>query len=138
MFTYRSKIRLQHTDATGVLFFPVQFQLAMETLEEFLVSRGFSLKALFSSSYFFPVVHSEADYLSPLMVGDDFDMTLNVVKIGTSSVTFHYTLHNVSRESMAGRVEVVHVLVDKQTRAPIPLPNFLRDIFTVESIHKET
>jgi YbgC/YbaW family acyl-CoA thioester hydrolase len=134
MFTYRSKIRLQHTDATGVLFFPVQFQFAMETLEDFFVSKGFSLKSLFSSSYFFPVVHAEADYLAPLMVGDDLDITLNVVKMGTSSVTFHYTLQNMSTGSMAGRVEVIHVLVDKEKRTSVPLPNFLKEIFTAESI----
>lgn len=130
MFTVRSKIRLQHTDATGVLFFPVQFQLAMETLEDFLVLKGFSLNTLFSSSYFFPVVHAEADYLGPLMVGDELDITLTIVKIGTSSVTFHYTLHNVSKGMMAGRVEVVHVLVSQESRTSVPLPDFLKEIFT--------
>src|SRR5437899_3235256 len=134
MFTYRSKIRLQHTDATGVLFFPVQFQFAMEALEEFLIYKGFPLKTFFSSAYFFPVVHAEADYLGPLMIGDDVDIAVNVVKIGNSSVTFHYTLQNVSRGLRAGRVEVVHVLVDKEKRTSIPLPSFLKEIFTAESI----
>ena len=53
MFTYRLKIRLYHTDATEVLFFGHQFQFAMETLEEFLTHKGFSLKSLLASPYFF-------------------------------------------------------------------------------------
>ena len=134
MFTYRLKIRLHHTDTTGVLFFGHQFQLAMDTLEEFLLHKGFSLKLLFSSPYFFPVVHAESDYLAPLMIGDELDITLKVVKIGNSSVTFHYTLQNVHTQVLSGRVETVHVLVDKEKRTSLPLPEFLRTIFQSEAV----
>lgn len=134
MFTHHLKIRLHHTDATGVLFFGAQFQLAMDALEEFLLHKGFSLKTLYASPYFFPVVHAESDYLAPLVVGDELEITLKVVKIGTSSVTFHHTLQNRHTQVLSGRVEVVHVLVDRETRTPVPLPDFLREIFESEAI----
>ena len=136
MFTRRAKIRLYHTDATEVIFFGHLFQLAMDTLEDFLAYRDFPWQALMASPYFFPVVHTEADYLHPLRAGDEVEITLKVVKLGTSSVTFHYTMQHVEKQCLAGRVESVHVLVDKKTRTSLPLPDFLRTIFTAEKVEE--
>jgi len=128
MFIYRTKIRLKSTDATGALYFSEQFNFAMETFEEFLKERGFSLKELMDSSYLFPVVHAQADYFAPLQVGDELEITLSVAKLGTSSVTLHYSLRNPHTEIDVGTVEIVHVVVDKQTRQSVPIPDFLKAI----------
>ncbi len=78
MFTYQFQVRLQDTDATGVLYFPRQFQMAMEAFEEFLKHRGYSLRQLLESNYLMPVVHAEGDYLAPVMVGDVLEVRLRV------------------------------------------------------------
>lgn len=130
MFSHRLKIRLSDTDATGVLFFGAQFDLAMQTLEAFLEFRGFPLSNLFQSAYFFPVVHAEADYGGPLYVGDALRIDLCVEKLGCSSVTLCYTLIRESDGQQMGSVKIVHVLVDQHTRKKTTLTPTLRTIFS--------
>ncbi len=131
-FVHRLTLRLHHTDATGVLFFGHQLGLVMETFEEFLAHRGFSLKEWLASPYFFPVVHAKTDYLAPLGVGALLDIALTVASVGSSSVTLHYALESEGR--VVGRAEVVHVLVDKETRSPVPLPSALRSLFITSEV----
>ncbi len=128
MFIYQTRVRLRDTDATGVLYFSEQFNFAMEAFEEFLKVRGFSLRELMNTPYLLPVVHAEADYLSPLMVGDVLEINMQVSKIGSSSVTLEYTFFDLTRRADAGKAQIVHVVVDKETRRPTPIPDFLRSL----------
>lgn len=75
-----------------------------------------------------PVVHAEADYLAPLMIGDELEILLKVAKIGTSSVTLSYTFHDPVRKIDVGRVEIVHVVVEREKRTSVAIPDFLRKI----------
>ncbi len=132
MFIYSTQVRLKDTDATGVLYFAEQFRMALETFEEFLKSRGFSLKQLLESSYLMPVVHAEGDYFAPLMVGDELEISMRVVKVGTSSVTLEYAFRDLGRGLEVGRVQIVHVVVEKEKRTSVPIPDFLRAILESE------
>lgn len=128
-FIYLRTIRLQETDATGVLYFAEQFKIVLEAFEELLVQRGFSFKALTESPYFMPVVHAESDYLAPLYVGDQIEVEAKVERVGTSSVTMGYCLRKIATGEEVGRAKIVHVLVDRETRASVPLPDHLRGVF---------
>ena len=135
MFTYRMQVRLKDTDATGVLYFAEQFKMAMDVFEEFLKERGAPFRQLLDSNYLMPVVHAEADYLAPLMVGDELQIELGVAKIGTSSVTLIYTFYDVIRKMTVGRVKIVHVAIERHQRsASVPIPDFLRNILEPELI----
>ena len=134
MFIYRTQLRLKDTDATGVLYFSEQFKFALETFEEFLKERGFSWRELMASPFLLPVVHAEADYIAPLMVGDEMEIRLKVAKVGTSSITLHYSIRDRKRHCEVGKVEIVHVVVDKVTRTSVPIPDFLRVILENESL----
>lgn len=137
MFTYRTQLHLKDTDATGVLFFSNQFSFALEAFEAFLKERGFGWDQLMSSPFLLPVVHAEADFLAPLMVGDSLEISLEISHIGTSSVTLHYTLCNPTRSLTVGTAKIVHVVVSRETRQSLPIPDFLRSIFESElsSVH---
>ena len=43
MFIYHRLIHVQDTDATGVLYFANELQIALEAFEEFLLTQGFSI-----------------------------------------------------------------------------------------------
>lgn len=129
MFIYRTRLRLRDTDATGVLYFPEQFNFAMHALEEFLKEKGFSLQALTASPYLFPVVHAEADYFAPLRVDDELEVFLSVEHIGNSSVILQHILRDPNRGIEVGRAKIIHVVVDRETRTSVPIPDFLRAIF---------
>jgi YbgC/YbaW family acyl-CoA thioester hydrolase len=130
MFTHLVKIRLQSTDATGVLYFTEQLKFAMETFEEFLQFKGFSLRRLLDSSVLLPVVHSEADYTAPLHVGDEIEVKMEVEKMGNSSLTLSYRLFDLQRQIEVGKVKIVQVAVDRMTQASVPLPEVLKNLFT--------
>ncbi|MBS0620415.1 MAG: acyl-CoA thioesterase [Verrucomicrobia bacterium] len=128
MFTYRTQVRLGDTDATGVLYFPMQFSLALEAYEQFLKERGFSWGQLLASPYLMPVRHAEADYLAPLRCGDRLEVTLHVERLGTSSITLNYLFTDPDRNLLVGKARVVHVVVDRETRLSVPIPPILRSL----------
>ncbi len=132
MYIYRTKVRLKDTDATGNLYFTEQFRMALEVFEEFLKDRGFSLKQLLAFSYLMPIVHAEGDYFFPLTIGDDLEISLKVVKLGTSSVTLEYFFRDSEYKRDVGKVQIVHVVVKKEKRNPVPIPDFLRSILESE------
>ncbi|MBY0529512.1 MAG: acyl-CoA thioesterase [Rhabdochlamydiaceae bacterium] len=131
MFTHRVKIRLQSTDATGVLYFTEQLKFAMETFEEFIEFKGFNLKQLLDFSILLPVVHVEADYAAALHVSDEIEVGMAVEKVGSSSITLCYQLFDVNRQIQVGKVKIVHVAVDRTTQASVPLPDCLKMLFAI-------
>lgn len=132
MFTYHTQVRLKDTDATGVVYFAEQFRMALEAFEEFLKDRGFSLKQLLESHYLMPIVHAESDYFAPLTVGDELEISLKVAKLGTSSMTLEFSFRDPERKLNVGKVQIVHVVIEKIKRNPVPIPDFLRSILESE------
>lgn len=132
MFIYHTQVHLKDTDATGALYFSEQFRMALETFEEFLKDRGFSLKQLLASAYLMPIVHARGDYFAPLMVGDELEISLKVIKLGTSSLTLEFSFRDRDRKCAVGKVEIVYVVIERENRNPVPIPDFLRGILESE------
>lgn len=128
MYIYKTQVRLRDTDATGVLYFAEQFRMALEAFEEFLKDKGFSLNQLLGSQYLMPIVHAEGDYFAPLVIGNTLEISLKVIKLGTSSVTLESSFHDPERKINVGRVQIVHVVVNRESRTSVPIPDFLRPI----------
>jgi len=129
MFKRTITIHLHDTDATGVLYFPQQFNFAIITLEECLAAKGAPLpKLLESCGCLLPIVRAEANYTCPLRLGDPIEISLSVAKIGTSSFTLHYHLLHLQKGVDAGEVLLVHVAVDKCTKNSMPIPPSLREL----------
>lgn len=126
MFTYRTTIRMHHTDAAGRLFFGHQFAIAHEAYEEFLKQAGLPFADILRvKSYFLPIVHTEADYKKQLFVGDIIDIGVKVMRIGRTSFTIGYDLKDPHGQSV-GMVSTTHVSVDKKNQQKIFLPPDLK------------
>lgn len=129
MFQRTTSVYLQSTDATGVIYFTELQRFAIETFEEYLQSKQHHLgKLIAESSYLMPIVHVEADYSAPIRVGDVLTITLEVARQGTSSFTLEYRLRHKQTQVEAGRVQIVHVTVSKETCTTIPLPEELQKL----------
>jgi len=123
MFSYKRTIFLRETDATGVLYFSEQFKLALEAMEAYFSSVNFKLQVMIDESDFLmPIVHADADFSSPMRVGDEIEILLSLKKIGTSSFTLNTLIKDGSQKEI-GRVSIVHVCVSKASGKPIPLPD---------------
>jgi 1,4-dihydroxy-2-naphthoyl-CoA hydrolase len=128
MYIYKTKIRLFHTDAAGLIFYSNLFNIAYECYEEFLEKSGLSVKkVLDDGKLLIPVVHAEADYLKPLRLGDKIEITMTLNSSGKSSFTLDYVLFNECKEKVA-KVKTIHVLVDAKSGKPVKIPENLFEI----------
>lgn len=130
MFTYKTTVKMYDTDAAGILFFGNQFKWIHEAYEEFLESINFSFSNILKTDFFVPIVHAEADYKSPLSVGDRITIQVKIEKIGQTSFTVAYNVLDTNNHITVGTAKTVHVTVDKKTRKKIPLPADFRAALT--------
>jgi 1,4-dihydroxy-2-naphthoyl-CoA hydrolase len=126
-YTNRVTVKLQDTDAAGILFFTNQLVFAHETYEKFMEDIDCSLARVFEQcSYHIPLVHAEADYAKPVTVGDEIDVEMTVANIGKTSFTLDYSLTGTDGAEI-GRCRTVHVTVGKSDMKKIPLPTEIRE-----------
>lgn len=125
-FIYEFQVRLHDTDAAGVLFFGHLFRHLHDAYESFMRSIKFPLPELIAPttpgvSVALPIVHAEADYLSPLHHGDRVRVRLTVAEIRIRSFALDYVLED-GRARTCARGRTVHVLrvLDNPEGARLP------------------
>ncbi len=126
MISYKTTVKMHDTDAAGILFFGNQFRMIHEAYEVVLETIGMGFADILrKTNFFIPIVHAEADYKFPLFVGDKLTITARLNKVGKTSFTFDYKIHN-QRKILVGTAKTVHVSVNSRTHKKIPLPLKLR------------
>ena len=126
MITYKTTVKMHDTDAAGILFFGNQFRMVHEAYEVVLETIGMSFADILRKTHFFvPIVHAEADYKLPLLVGDKLTITVRLTKIGKTSFSFDYKIYN-QKKNLVGTAKTIHVSVNNRTHKKIPLPPALR------------
>lgn len=128
MFEFTYKICLRDTDATGVLYFSKLLEIAQMTFVEMLEEKlAFSLKEMIESGDFLlPIRHVEADYKKPIFIGDLLIASINVVKVGRSSL--EHVVQFFREGVLVGEVKTVHVKISKTTLLPSPLDLKMRSL----------
>lgn len=114
MFKYDYKIKFHDVDAAKIVFFGNVYKIAHDAYQEML--NGFELKEDYftSENYVIPIVHSEAEYFSPLKFNQDIKIKISVLKIGESSFELRYDFMD-EKDYRYVCVKTVHVLVDKKS-----------------------
>jgi len=126
MFQHDIVIRLRHTDAAGIMYFARIFDVAHEAYEALLESIGQPIPAdLARAQYVIPIVHAEADYRTPLRLGDRVRVDVLIEKIGSRSFTLKYLLAK-SHGNVAAEVKTVHIVVSGETGKAMKMPEALR------------
>ena len=127
MYKIASKTKLPDTDAAGILFFANYFKLAHEAYESFMDSLDFGLKYVIDrSDVLILIAHAESDYKSSLRLGDEYELSIRVEKLGKTSFVLGYEFTNGNGD-VAAALKTVHVAVSKETEKPVALPSALRD-----------
>lgn len=123
MFEHEFTVRFGDVDQAGVVYFPRYFDFFHRTFETFLEDAGVSFREMMMKDRVgFPAVHAEADYRSPLFLGDRCTLALSVVKVGRASVTFQYDGRVGPRPAVSGRVVVAAVHLDTGKAMGVPEP----------------
>ena len=125
-FKYETTVKLYDTDAAGIMFFGNYLRVAHDAYQAFLESCGFSFAdALNEGKLLIPIVHAEADYMQPLVVGDRLTVELTASKISLHSFVLKYRLCRPD-STLVATVSTVHVTTDRAATEKIELPGTLR------------
>ena len=124
-FSDQLVIRLSHTDAAGVLFYPKIFEIEQELFEKWLEAGGFCLRSMLDGSLApTPIVHCQGDYQKPMRVGDRVTAKMIGVEVGRSGYTLAWTFSVDGKIAMQARVK--RVAIDAKSGGSIELPDAFR------------
>ena len=122
---HKRRVALADTDSAGLLYFASQLQYAHEAYEKLLAEIDLPVQQIIErETFLIPLVHLESDYLARLQVDDELEIRTEIEKIGNTSFVLMHQLFKAG--SLVGKVETVHVALDKQSREKTPLPDKLR------------
>ena len=68
------------------------------------------------------VVRNEIDYLAPILLGQEIQVSLRVERLGTKSITFAFQMDTVPDKKALARGRSVMVAYDNDTEQGIPIP----------------
>lgn len=127
----RIQVRFGDCDPAGLVYFPVIFHYYHIAMEEFFAERcGISYARLMEDERIgFPTVNVQSEFFVPLVYGDEAVVEVSVARVGTSSVTFEYSVRRASDHTLCARSTQVHVAMNLDTRRAVPVPERYREIF---------
>jgi YbgC/YbaW family acyl-CoA thioester hydrolase len=130
-FTSVQKIRFDDVDGAGIVYYPQYFHLCHAAFEDFFDSVApISYPELVQERRLgFPTVAIRSDFHAPLAYGDLAVVSLEVRKIGNSSVVFGYTIRRKRDGTLTFEAEITTVLVHLDDLAPVAIEPALRQIF---------
>ena len=92
-FTAHKRVRFQHCDPAGIVFYPQFYVLLHEVQEDFLAHIGFPEHGLIASGMGLPIVDMKTEFLGMCRHGDVLTLTLELTRIGGASLGIHYEIH---------------------------------------------
>ncbi len=89
MYRRTIPVEFNHCDPAGIVFYPRYFEMTNSVVENFFREVvGYSFAALMADGVGVPTARVETDFRAPSRLGDVLDWTLDVERLGGSSVTF--------------------------------------------------
>lgn len=130
-FTRAYKIRFDDVDAAGLLYYPRYFDYCHRVLEDFIDERGPCAYAelIQDRRLGVPTVAVESAYRSPLRYGDTAVVSMEVNRIGTSSLILSYAVRREFDGEECFDARITTVLTDLDEEKSVPFSGELRDLF---------
>jgi 1,4-dihydroxy-2-naphthoyl-CoA hydrolase len=127
-FEHQLRVRFQHTDPAGIVFFTNILVYCHEAYEEFLRAGGMPLESFIGKrDQALPLGHAEATFKRPFRAGQLVTVHLSVGRIGERSFRLEYDLFGENKEHLA-TAATVHVSIDPATGRSISLSAELRSL----------
>jgi len=126
-FSRPHRIHFSECDPAGIVFYPQYFVLFNDLVEAWIDSLlpGGYAGFIVGSRNGLPTVKLEAEFKAISRMGDDVELSLEVQRLGTSSITLRLACHG---EDGSLRMQVQQTLVTTSlvTHRSIPIPETLR------------
>ena len=124
----RFPVRFGSCDPARIIYFPNYFDFFHAAMEDFFRDRIGALYhvLLGKDRISFPTVHLEVDFVSPISFGDEVRVTVEVAKVGRSSLAFRYVGRRGSDGVAVVDATATTVCTDLDAFKSVPLPDELR------------
>jgi len=135
MTPYRSEIRVRfaHCDAAGIVFYPRYIEMFNNLVEDWCRDTGIPFAEIRGGRGLgLPTVHLEADFTAPSRAGEILSATLEVRSVGSSSLGLEIVFQGPDGVERV-RGSLVVVMVDVETKRPVPIPAEVREKLGVAS-----
>lgn len=117
------KVRVSETDMLGHINNASYFTYMEETRIEYLREIGIPIK---SDNFAFVLVSTKCDFLGQGYFGQTLEITTEVVKIGTKSITLSSEMVEKESRNIIARGEAIIVYLDFGKQKAIELPDSFR------------
>jgi acyl-CoA thioester hydrolase len=122
--THRIRVRYGECDPQGVVFNAHYFAYFDIALTELWREVAGSYTAMMAQGVDLQVVEATARYRAPARFDDEIDVTIEVARLGTTSMVTSLAIHRDGTLLVEG--ELAHVFVDGGTLTKIPIPDGIR------------
>jgi 4-hydroxybenzoyl-CoA thioesterase len=127
VYSHHQVVRFPDVDHAGIAFFGALLTYCHYCHEEWLKRIGFPLHTLLNDiGTAFPIVRVEAEFVSPARHGDDLRVDLDVDRMGTKSIVFHYVIYNSTTNLNVGEARITQVSTRMVEMVSTPIPEDFR------------
>ena len=126
VFEHRLRVRFQHTDPAGIVFFANILVYCHEAYEEFLRASGMPLEDFLGKrEHSLPLGHAEATFKKPFRAGQLVTVRLRIGRVGERSFRVEYDLFGQGGEHLA-TAATDHICVEAGNGKSASIPPQLR------------
>lgn len=128
MFKTSIQVNFFDTDPGGIIFYANLFKIMHIAYERFLSNVNSAVNYFKNENIILPIIHSEADFVSPIRIHQLLTIEITVTQLKKSSFELSYLIKDDTSVLKASG-KTVHVAVDKKTFKKIDLPMDLNELF---------
>lgn len=135
-FTARLRVRFADIDWARVVYFARFFDFAHRTFEDFFNEHARLPYAtvLAERKLGFPIVHSEAQFFSPLRLGDTARIVMEVTRLSRRSVSSRFTLYRGETEERCAVIVLKQAAIDTTDFKGVDLPDDIHALFQAQLV----
>jgi 4-hydroxybenzoyl-CoA thioesterase len=123
IYTRVIPVEFNHCDPAGIVFYPRYFEMTNSVVENFFAEVvGHSFGAMMEAGEGVPTARLEANFKAPSRLGDRLEWSLQVMRVGGTSVNFLLTAAVEGAVRLTADITLVWVAA----RRPTPWPEAIR------------
>lgn len=123
-YVYQDTVRLNHTDAFGVLYWASATLFAQRGVEELFALAGSPLASYLGSPIDYVVREAKVEYLSPLRLGMMVEVVTEIVHVGNTSFIVESRVSSADGPALV--IRQVFVGINQETHVAVPVEEWVR------------
>jgi acyl-CoA thioester hydrolase len=127
-FSITRIVQFSETDMAGILHFANYYRMMEEVEHAFWRSVGQSVMTRTEGTEIgWPRVKTACEYFAPAHFEDELKLSLKVIKVGRSSVSYEIEFRRGEERLALGHATAACCSIDARTLKPIRIPGFFRE-----------